>query len=94
MGGNRSLRPAKNGGGMRPTWNARCRQILHNRATAGNTNAEIQADIERATGHRFSLFVISRYRAAAGLPRPVNRAVRRWQTINNWRRVREQSICR
>lgn len=73
---------------MRPTWNARCRQILNTRATARATNAEIQADIERDTGHKFSIFVISRYRAAMGLPRPVNRAVRRWEAIASWKRVR------
>lgn len=39
------------------------------------TNAQLVDRIERETGRRYSIFTVSRYRAAAGLPHP---------KINNW----------
>lgn len=51
----------------RPTrWTAQCSAILAALA-ARSSNAEIADQIAKATGTRFSVFTVSRYRAAAGL---------------------------
>jgi hypothetical protein len=68
---------------FKPVWNERCGEILHRNAQH-YTNSEIAALIEAATGLRFSVFVVSRRRAALGLdhsqrkdwPAPITR--QRW----------------
>jgi hypothetical protein len=51
---------------FKPAWTERCSEILHRNALH-YTNSEIAALIEAATGLRFSVFVVSRRRAALGL---------------------------
>lgn len=53
----------------KPTWNDRCSEILRRNAQH-YTNSEIVAQIEAATGLRFSVPFVSRRRAALGLDRP------------------------
>ena len=67
----------------KPVWNERCSEILRRNAQH-YTNSEIAAQVEAATGLRFSVFVVSRRRAALGLdhsqrkdwPAPITR--QRW----------------
>lgn len=49
-----------------PRWNGRCAEILRRNAQH-YTNSEIAALIEAATGLRFSVYFVSRRRAALGL---------------------------
>ena len=53
----------------KPVWNERCSEILRRNAQH-YTNSEIAAQIEAATGLRFSVSFVSRRRAALGLDRP------------------------
>ena len=66
-------------------WTSEAQDTLKRMATAGYTNAEVQTHIKAKTGVEFSLFTISRHRAALGLQRPRppgnNRALRRWRAI-------------
>jgi hypothetical protein len=50
----------------KPVWNERCSEILRRNAQH-YTNSEIAALIEVETGLRFSVFSVSRRRAALGL---------------------------
>ena len=67
----------------KPVWNERCSEILR-RGAQRYTNSEITAQIEAATGLRFSVSFVSRRRASLGLDcplrndwsAPINR--RRW----------------
>ena len=67
----------------KPVWTERCSEILRRNARH-HTNSEIAAQIEAATGLRFSVPFVSRRRASLGLDRsprndwsaPINR--RRW----------------
>ena len=52
-----------------PVWNDRCSEILRRNAQH-YTNSEIAALIEAATGLRFSVYMVSRRRAALGLDHP------------------------
>ena len=54
---------------FKPVWNERCSEILRRNAQH-YTNSEIAAQIEAATGLRFSVTFVSRRRAALGLDRP------------------------
>jgi hypothetical protein len=51
-------------------WNERCSEILRRKAQH-YTNSEIAAEIEAATGLRFSVPFVSRRRAALGLDCPL-----------------------
>jgi hypothetical protein len=53
----------------KPVWNERCSEILRRNAQH-YTNSEIAAQIEAATGLRFSVPFVSRRRAALGLDHP------------------------
>ena len=53
----------------KPVWNERCSEILRRNAQH-YTNGEIAAQIEAATGLRFSVPFVSRRRAALGLDCP------------------------
>ncbi|HMJ99655.1 MAG TPA: hypothetical protein VK552_10100 [Reyranella sp.] len=53
----------------KPVWNERCSEILR-RGAQHYTNSEIAAQIEAATGLRFSVPFVSRRRAALGLDCP------------------------
>jgi hypothetical protein len=53
----------------KPVWNERCSEILRRNAQH-YTNSEIAAQIEAATGLRFSVPFVSRRRAALGLDCP------------------------
>jgi hypothetical protein len=50
----------------RNRWDERCSAILENFA-AGRSNVEIADLIEARTGKRFSIYAVSRHRAALGL---------------------------
>ena len=73
---------------MKHVWNERCSDILRRNAQH-YTNSEIAAQIEAATGLRFSVPFVSRRRAALGLEcpqrndwsAPITR--RRW--LKSWR---------
>jgi hypothetical protein len=54
----------------KPVWNERCSEILRRNAQH-YTNSEIAAEIEAATGLRFSVPFVSRRRAALGLDCPL-----------------------
>ena len=53
-------------------WTAEAQALLE-RAGEHMTNAALVDRIERETGRRYSLFTVSRYRAAAGLSRTLAR---------------------
>ncbi|HEY4894414.1 MAG TPA: hypothetical protein VII10_22070 [Reyranella sp.] len=53
----------------KPVWNERCSEILRRNAQH-YTNSEIAAQVEAATGVRFSVPFVSRRRAALGLDSP------------------------
>jgi hypothetical protein len=55
--------------GPPPLWDERCAAILHREIARHCTNAQIAESIARETGQRFSVFVVSRYRAALGTDR-------------------------
>ena len=54
---------------FKPVWSERCSEILRRNAQH-YTNSEIAAQIEAATGLRFSVPFVSRRRAALGLDCP------------------------
>jgi hypothetical protein len=54
---------------FKSVWNERCSEILRRNAQH-YTNGEIAAQIEAATGLRFSVTFVSRRRAALGLDSP------------------------
>ena len=71
---------------FKPVWNERCSEILRRNAQH-YTNSEIAAQIEAATGLRFSVTFVSRRRAALGLDRPWRND---WTApIHRWRGSRE-----
>ena len=55
---------------FKSVWNERCSEILRRNAQH-YTNGEIAAQIEAATGLRFSVTFVSRRRAALGLDCPL-----------------------
>ena len=75
----------------KPVWNERCSEILRRNAQH-YTNSEIAAQIEAATGLRFSVPFVSRRRAALGLDCPQRNdwtaPLIRWR---DWRALSDQA---
>lgn len=67
-------------------WEEKHAEILRRMAAGGYTNAEIQTHIRLRTGDTFSVFTISRYRAAASLrrsrPTGHTRVMRMWRPMS------------
>jgi len=73
----------------KPVWNERCSEILRRNAQH-YTNSEIAAQIEAATGLRFSVNFVSRRRAALGLDHPQRND---WSApIARWRGLRDLGL--
>ena len=68
----------------RAEWTPACQRILA-RSAAHLSNGDMADQIERETGIRHSIFTVSRYRAAAGLPSP---RVNYWTApLARWRQI-------